>query len=88
MVHIYFTDIEIHNSIDYKRALQLKCPLIVLFLNKPVFHMLGFALALKVKLDIVEGITNLLEGCFRIEVGIAIGEEFADIAQAPPIALL
>ncbi len=50
--------------------------------------MLGFALALKVKLDIVEGITNLLEGCFRIEVGIAIGEEFADIAQAPPIALL
>ena len=50
--------------------------------------MLGFALALEVELDIVEGIANLLEGCFRIKVGIAIGEEFADIAQAPPVALL
>ncbi len=50
--------------------------------------MLGFALALEVELDVVEGVSYLLEGCFRIEVGIAIGEEFADIAQAPPIALL
>jgi hypothetical protein len=88
MVHIYNTDIEIRNSIDYKRALQIEVPSLFLFLNKPVFHVLGFALALEVELDIVESITNLLEGCFRIEVGIAIGEEFADITQAPPIALL
>lgn len=50
--------------------------------------MFGFALALEVELDVVEGVTNLLEGCFRIEVGIASGEEFADITQTPPVALL
>ena len=41
------------------------------FFYQPVFHVLGFALALEVELDIVQGIANLLESGVSIEVRIA-----------------
>ena len=54
--------------------------LCVLFFNQPVQHAIGGTLVLKVELHIVQCIAYLLETGFRIEVGIASGEEFADVA--------
>ena len=55
----------------------------VLFLNQPVFHVVGFAFALKIELYIVQGVTYLLEWRFWVEVGIARGQHLTDIAQTP-----
>ena len=60
----------------------------VLFLNQPVFHVVGFAFALKIELYIVQGVAYLLEWRFWVEVGIARGQHLTDIAQTPPLALL
>ena len=38
------------------------------FFYQPVFHVLGFALAFEVELDVVQGIANLLERGVWIEV--------------------
>jgi len=45
------------------------------FFYQPVFHVLGFALAFEVELDVVHGIANLLERGIWIEVLIARGED-------------
>jgi len=45
------------------------------FFYQPVFHVLGFALAFEVELDVVQGIANLLERGVWIEVLIARGED-------------
>ena len=50
--------------------------------------MLGLALAGEVELHVVEGVADFLERGLRIEVGIARGEQGADITQTPPLALL
>jgi len=39
---------------------------------------LGFAFALEIELDVVEGRANLLEGRLGVEVGVAGGKELAD----------
>ena len=57
-----------------KRCRQWICTSFILFLNQPVFHVVGFAFALKVELNIVKGVANLLEWGFGVEVGIAIGQ--------------
>ena len=50
--------------------------------------MLGLTLALEVELNVIQGGTYLLEGRFGVEVGVAPGQELADVAQAPPAGLL
>ena len=56
----------------------------LLFLDEPVLHVLGFALALEVELDVVEGVANLLKWSFWIEVGVVRGEQLTDVPEAPP----
>ncbi len=50
--------------------------------------MLGLTLALEVELNVIQGGAYLLEGSFGVEVGVAPGQELADVAQAPPAGLL
>ena len=45
-----------------------------LLLQQPVFHVVSFALALEVELDVVQGIADLLEWGLRIEILVAIGQ--------------
>ena len=49
--------------------------------------MLRGAFALEVELDIVEGKTDLVKRGLWIEVGIARGEQGADVAKTPPLGL-
>ena len=47
---------------------------VFLFLDEPVLHVFGFALALEVELDIVEGCDDFLEGRLWGEIGVANGQ--------------
>ena len=51
-----------------------------LFLIQPIFHVFGGALALEVELDVVQGCADLMERSLWVEVGIALGEQLADVA--------
>ena len=48
--------------------------------------MLFGAAALEVELNVVQRVANLLEGSFRIVVGITISKHSADFCQTPPLA--
>ena len=50
--------------------------------------MLCGAFALKVELDIIKGCSNLVEWGLRVEVGIALSEQGADVTQTPPLGQL
>ena len=53
---------------------------ISLFFYQPVLHVLGRALALEVELDVVESGADFVERRLWVEVGIALGEQGADVA--------
>ena len=59
----------------------------LLFFYQPVFHVLAFAFALEVELNIIKGIAYLLERCLWVEVWITIGQKLADVAKTPPFSL-
>ena len=53
---------------------------ISLFLYQPILHVLRSTFALEVELDVVEGGAYFVERRLWVEVGIALGEQDADVA--------